>query len=80
MGLAFGLAAPLLGRRNSASTIDEVGQPASQLQHASGVGVTLKMPWMASPYQDDQLNQDVMSKARWAKPGSQPTVCSAPMP
>ena len=44
-----------------------------------GVGVMLKTPWTISPYQADQLNQELMSKAR-AVAGNQPTVCSAPMP
>ena len=45
-----------------------------------GVGVTLKTPWMTWPYQDDQSNHELMSNGRLVRPGSQPTVCSAPMP
>ena len=58
---------------------DDVGEPADQLQHRR-VGVMLKMPWMISPYQDDQSNPSLMSKALAPSPGSQPTVCRAPMP
>ena len=32
----------------------------------------MKTPWMISPYQDDQSNQELMSKALLASPGSQP--------
>ena len=40
------------------------GRPASRRTAArSASGVTLKMPWMTSPYQDDQSNQELMSKA-----------------
>ena len=59
---------------------DEVGQPRRSAAARSASGVTLKMPWMTSPYQVDQLNQHVMSKALALRPGSQPTVCSAPTP
>ena len=67
------------GFRNRArTTIRYVSQAANC--STVGVGLMFKTPWTTSPYQDDQLNHELMSKARPPVAGSPPTVCRAPMP